>query len=81
MGKHLLTVHGHKLTCADDRAYHGIKHLAYGMEKEAVKELYEQVERGEPVDFDDDEHRGFTLIDGENGAFTVVARDKQDGWF
>lgn len=79
MGKHLLTVHGHKIYCHDDRAWRGVKYLAYEMEDEACKELFDQAESGQQVDFEDDEHRKFSLVDGENGAFTVVTNE-QRGW-
>ncbi len=81
MGKHLLTVHGHKVYAEDDRAFHGVKHLAYEMDEAACRELFSQVENQQQVDFEDDDHRRFALVDGENGSFTVVTHDKPSGWF
>jgi hypothetical protein len=79
MGKHLLTVHGHKVYCEDDRAFHGVKYLAYEIEEDACKELFQQAETGQQVDFEDDDHRKFSLVDGENGAFNVVTHEHH-GW-
>lgn len=80
MGKHLLTVHNHKIYCEDDRAFHGVKHLAYEIDEEACRELFKQAEEHNEVDFEDDDHRQFALVDGENGAFTVVTRERHHGW-
>ncbi len=81
MGKHLLTVHGHHVTCDDDRAFYGVKHLAYKMSEDEALELFQQVEAQKEVEFEDDEHRKFTLVDGENGSFVVVATNVSHGWF
>lgn len=80
MGKHLLTIHGHKVRCDDELAWHGVKYLAYELEEEACRELFEQAESQREVTFKDDEHREFSLVDGENGDFTVVMHE-QRGWF
>ncbi len=81
MGDHLLTVHGHRVTCNDDRAWHGVRHLAYEMGEDEVLELFKQVETQKEVEFEDKDHRKFTLADGENGAFVVVATNVSHGWF
>lgn len=81
MGNHLLTVHGHRITCDDDRAYHGVKHLAYTLSEDEVLELFKQAESEKEVEFEDKDHRKFTLVDGENGAFVVVASNVSHGWF
>lgn len=81
MGDHLLTIHGHRVTCDDDRAFHGVKFLAYKMGEEDVLNLFQQAETQKEVEFEDDEHRKFTLADGENGAFVVVATNVSHGWF
>lgn len=80
MGKHLLTVHSHKVHCEDDRAYHGVEFLAYKLSEEECVALFRQAEKGQQVDFEDDHHRKFALIDGENEAFTVVATEVSHGW-
>jgi hypothetical protein len=81
MGSHQLTIHGHKVTCADDRANHGLKYLAYTMEEADVQALFEQAEAQKEVSFTDAEHRQFMLVDGENGTFVVVATNVSHGWF
>lgn len=81
MGNHLLTVHGHRITCADDRAFHGVKYLAYTLSEDDVLALFKQVESEKEVAFEDEDHRKFTLVDGENGAFVVVASSTSHGWF
>lgn len=81
MGNHLLTVHGHRITCDDDRAFHGVKHLAYKLGADEVSALFSQVESEKEVDFEDEDHRKFKLVDGENGAFVVVATNVSHGWF
>lgn len=81
MGNHLLTIHGHRVTCDDDRAFHGVKYLAYTMSEEEVLNLFQQVETAKEVAFEDDEHRKFAITDGENGAFVVVATEVSHGWF
>jgi len=81
MGEHLLTIHGHRVTCDDDMAYHGVKHLAYEMSEDEVLGLFEQVETDKEVAFEDKDHRKFKIIDGENGAFVVVATNVSHGWF
>lgn len=81
MGKHLLTIHGHRVTCADDRAFHGVKHLAYTLSEDEVLALFKQVESEKEVLFEDTDHRKFSLVDGENGAFVVVATGGSSGWF
>lgn len=81
MGNHLLTIHGHRVTCADDRAFFGVKHLAYKVSEEDVLAMFKQVEAEKEVAFEDDDHRKFTLVDGENGSFVVVATNVSHGWF
>lgn len=81
MGNHLLTIHGHRVTCDDDRAFYGVKHLAYKMSEEDVRALFQQVEAQKEVRFEDADHRQFTLADGEDGAFVVVATNVSHGWF
>ena len=81
MGDHLLTIHGHRVTCDDDMAFHGVKYLAYKMGEEDVLNLFQQTEGQKEVRFEDDEHRQFTITDGENGAFVVVATHVSHGWF
>lgn len=81
MGNHLLTVHGHRITCDDDRAFHGVKHLAYELSEDEALELFKQAESEKEVEFEDKDHRKFTLVDGENGAFVVVASNVSHGWF
>jgi len=81
MGKHLLTIHGHRVTCADDRAFHGVKHLSYTLSEDEVLALFKQVESEKEVAFEDEDHRKFSLVDGENGAFVVVATGASNGWF
>lgn len=81
MGNHLLTVHGHRVTCADDRAFFGVKHLAYTMSQDEALALFQQVESDKEVAFEDEDHRKFSLVDGENGAFVVVATGVSHGWF
>lgn len=80
MGKHLLTIAGHRVYCEDDRSYYGVKHLAYKIPDEEVREMFKQVESQREMDFTDSEGRKFTLIDGENGTFTVVATNTPHGW-
>lgn len=72
----MLTVHGHRIYCEDDRAFHGVKYIAYEMEESAARELFKQAQNDREVDFEDDEHRKFTLVDGENLSYTVVTRDR-----
>lgn len=81
MGNHLLTIHGHRVTCDDDMAFHGVKYLAYTLDESAVLDLFKRVEEEKEVEFEDDEHRKFTIADGENGAFVVVATHVSHGWF
>ncbi|MBI3572918.1 MAG: hypothetical protein HY092_01825 [Candidatus Kerfeldbacteria bacterium] len=81
MGKHLLTIHGHKVYCDDDRAWHGVKYLAYDMSEEDVLALFAQVETAKEVEFQDKDSRKFTIADGENGSFVVVATHVSSGWF
>lgn len=81
MGKHLLTIHGHKVRCDDDRSYFGVKHLAYTLERDEVLDLFKQTEATKQVDFEDEDNRKFSLVDGENGEFVVVATNVDRGWF
>lgn len=81
MGSHLLTIHGHRVTCDDDRGYYGVKHLAYKLSEEEVLGMFRQAETEKEVEFEDDDHRKFTLVDGENGSFVVVATNVSHGWF
>lgn len=81
MGNHLLTIHGHRVSCDDDRAFHGVKHLAYTLSQDEVLELFKQVESEKEVGFEDTDHRKFKIVDGENGAFVVVATNVSHGWF
>ena len=81
MGKHLLTIHDHKVYCEDDRSYHGVKYLAYKLSDDDCRAMFEQAESQREVAFTDDEDRKFTLVDGENGSFTVVATNVSHGWF
>ncbi len=80
MGQHLLTIHGHKVYCDDDPSFHGVKHLAYELPADGTRGLFAQAEAGREVDFEDKNHRKFTLVDGENGSFTVVTHNKPSGW-
>jgi hypothetical protein len=80
MSKHQLSIHGHKVFCNDDRAWHGVQHLAYHLEEAECRQMFKDVEEGRTMDFEDDDHRKFTLIDGENGTFTVVTHDKPSSW-
>ena len=80
MGEHQVTIHGHRVTCDDDRAYYGVRHLAYQLSEDEVKELFEQAEAKKEVEFEDNDHRKFTLVDGENGSFVVVASQISHGW-
>ena len=81
MGNHMITIHGHKVYCEDDRAYHGVEHLAYHLKEDESRELFQQAEASHEVDFEDAHNRKFTLVDGENESFTVVTHDKPSGWF
>ena len=81
MGNHLLTIHGHRVRCDDDRAFHGVKHLAYELSEEEVLDLFKQTEAQKEVEFEDKDHRKFTIADGENGEFVVVATNVSHGWF
>lgn len=81
MGKHLLTIHDHKVYCEDDRSYYGVKHLAYKLSEDEVRAMFKQAEDHREIDFSDSEGRKFTLVDGENGSFTVVATNVSRGWF
>lgn len=81
MGNHLLTIHGHKVRCDDDRSYYGVKHLAYKLDRDEVLDLFKQCESDKQVDFEDEDHRKFSLVDGENGDFVVVATNVDRGWF
>lgn len=80
MGKHLVTIHGHRVSCEDDRSYYGVKHLAYKLDRDEVLTMFKQAESQKEVDFSDEDHRKFTLVDGENGAFVVVATNVNRGW-
>lgn len=80
MGNHQLTIHGHRVTCDDDRAFWGVKHLAYKLNAEEATTLFKQTETEKEVEFEDEQHRKFTLVDGENGAFVVVATHVEHGW-
>lgn len=81
MSKHQLTIHGHKVRCEDDRAYYGVKHLAYKLDRDDALEMFRQTEAAKQVDFEDEDHRKFSLVDGENGDFVVVATNVNHGWF
>ena len=81
MGEHLLTIHGHKVRGEDDRANHGIQFLAYKQDEDTTRAMLEQAEHEHEVDFEDDKGRKFSLVDGENGEFTVVAKEAEHGWF
>lgn len=81
MGKHLLTIHGHKVYGDDDRSYYGIKHLAYTLSEEETTALFAEAEQNKEVDFQDKDSRHFSLVDGENSSFTVVATNVSHGWF
>ena len=80
MGNHQLTIHGHRVTCDDDRSFWGVKHLAYKLSAEEVAAMFKQTEAEKEVQFEDEQHRKFTLVDGENGAFVVVATHVEHGW-
>lgn len=80
MGSHLLTIHGHKVRCDDDRGYRGVKHLAYDLPEDEARALFAQTEQSKEVEFFDKENRKFVLADGENGEFTVVAAYQDTGW-
>ncbi len=81
MGRHLQTIHGHKITAPDDASNYGLKHLAYKLSEEEAKALFAQAENGGDVQFTDEEQRQFRLIDGENGGFEVVRIHENHGWF
>lgn len=81
MGHHLLTIHGHRVSCDDDRAFYGVKHLAYTLSEDEAKDLFQAAESAKEVEFEDKDHRKFTLVDGENGSFVVVATNVSHGWF
>jgi len=80
MGNHQLTIHGHRVTCDDDRAFFGVKHLAYKLGADEAAAIFKQTETEKEVEFEDEQHRKFTLVDGENGAFVVVATHFEHGW-
>lgn len=81
MGKHLITIHGHKVYAEDDRGNYGLKHLAYKLSEDESRALFEQTENAREVPFEDSDGRKFMLVDGENGSFTVVATNVSHGWF
>lgn len=81
MGKHLLTILDHKVYGDDDRAYYGMKYLAYTLSHDQASEMFSQAEAQREVEFSDEAGRKFTLVDGENGSFTVVATSVSHGWF
>ncbi len=80
MGKHMVNIHGHKVFCEDDRAKHGLDHLAYHLKEDESHALFQQAEASREVDFQDVHGRKFTLVDGENGTFSVVTHDRPSGW-
>lgn len=81
MGKHMVEISGYKIYCDSDRDYYGLKHLKYTLEESEALELLHQAESQREIEFEDEEHRHFALIDGENGTYTVVRNDKPSGWF
>jgi len=81
MGKHLLTINGHRVSCDDDRAFHGVKYLAYDLSSDESEAMFKQVETETEVEFEDKDHRKFTLVDGENGSFVVVSHAPTSSWF
>lgn len=81
MGKHMVDIHGYKVYCDSDREYYGLKHLKYDLDDDASRELLKEAENQREAHFEDTEHRKFTLIDGENGTFTVVRNDQPQGFF
>jgi hypothetical protein len=80
MGHHLLTIHGHRVTCDDDRAFHGVRHIAYHLTEDEARAMFTECESKKEVEFEDADHRKFTLVDGENGSFVVVASHESHGW-
>jgi len=81
MGRHLQTIHGHKVYADDDRGKKGLKYLAYDLEDEACRALFDQVEKDGQASFTDEDGRAFSLVDGERGSFSVVAEHERRGWF
>jgi hypothetical protein len=81
MAKHSITISGYKVFCDSDREYEGLKYLKYTLSEADALALLKQVESQREVPFEDDEHRKFSLIDGENGTFTVVRNEQRSGWF
>lgn len=81
MGKHMVNISGYKVYCDSDREYYGLKHLKYELGESEAVELLRQAEQEREVSFEDGDHRKFTLIDGENGTFTVTRNDQSSGWF
>lgn len=80
MGQHMLTIHGYKVYCEDDLSFWGVRYLAYKMGEEDVVAMFHQVQDQRELDFEDDQHRKFTLVKGENDSFTVVTHNKPSGW-
>lgn len=80
MGKHQLTIHDHHVYGDDERSYYGIKHLAYELTEDESQELFKQAEAEREVDFEDKDHRKFTLVYNHDNAYIVVA-EHQTGWF
>ncbi len=77
----MVDISGYKVYCDSDREYYGLKYLKYELDDESARELLKQAESQREVQFEDAEHRKYSLIDGENGTFTVTRNDKPGGWF
>ena len=80
MSTHQITIHGYKVSCDDDMANWGLKHLAYFLPEDECRALFKQAEDQHEVEFEDNQHRQFTLIKGENYSFVVVATHVRHGW-
>lgn len=81
MGKHMVEISGYKVYCDSDREYYGLKYLKYELADADALALLKQAESQREVAFEDDKQRKFSLIDGENGTFTVTRNEKSSGWF
>lgn len=80
MGKHQQTIHGHHVFCDDERSYYGLKYLDYELSEDESRELFKQAQSEREVDFEDKDHRKFTLIYTHDNTYIVVA-EHDTGWF